>query len=818
MKFPRRFTQAGEEPLRGHRSGSRGPPRSAIRTARSSSASRTSRSRRPGRRSRPTCSPRSTSGARASRRSTSTGSPRLDEAGQPVLGGRERRPPGLPPARRLLDPLGPRARLLRRRGGRPGLPRRALPHARRPALRPEQPAVVQHRPPLGLRHRRPAPGAPLRGPGHGPARSSSESAYERPQPHACFIQQVKDDLVGPDGIMDLWVREGRLFKYGSGTGTNFSALRGDGEPLSGGGRSSGPHVVPQDRRPGRRRHQVRRHHAPRRQDGLPRHRPPRHRGVRRLEGRRGAEGRRPRERLEVAREEPQRDRGGVSRRGGRGSRTPSIRSRTSGCACAMREAKRCMVPPNYVQRAIQLAQQGYRHLEIPTYTTDWDGEAYLTVSGQNSNNSVRLPNEFMRAVEEDLPWDLIRRTDRQVSKTVPARKLWDKITYSAWACADPGVQYDTTINEWHTCPKDGRINASNPCSEYMFLDDTACNLASLNLVSFFDGETGAFDVDGFKHAIRLWTVVLEISVLMAQYPSREIARRSYVYRTLGLGYANIGSLLMRLGLPYDSRRGARVERRAHGHPHRRGVRDLGRDGRVPGALRRATSRNRKDMLRVIRNHRRAAYNATRRRVRGADRHPDGPRPGVLPREPPLRGPRRLGPGARARQAARLPQRPGVRPRADGHDRPRHGLRHDGHRARLRAREVQEAGRRRLLPDHQRRGAHGAEAPRLQARAGRRHHPLRPRHGHPAGRALHRRREPARQGLHARGPRDDRGAAALGVRHLVRDQPLDARRRVPPGHARHRRGGLRARPTSTSSATSASAATRSGAPTTTSAAP
>jgi len=455
----------------------------------------------------------------------------------------------------------------------------------------------------------------------------SESAYERPQPHACFIQQVKDDLVGADGIMDLWVREGRLFKYGSGTGTNFSALRGDGEPLSGGGRSSGlmSFLKIGDRAAGAIKSGGTTRRAAK-MVCLDIDHPDIEEFVdwKVLEEQKVAALVSGSKLLEKSLNEVV-----AACHDAEGVEDAFDPKQNKKLRLAMREAKRCMVPPNYVQRAIQLAQQGYRHLEIPTYTTDWDGEAYLTVSGQNSNNSVRLPNTFMRAVEEDLPWDLIRRTDRQVARTVPARRLWDKITYSAWACADPGVQYDSTINEWHTCPKDGRINASNPCSEYMFLDDTACNLASLNLVSFYDAETGTFDLEGFRHAIRTWTVVLEISVLMAQYPSREIARRSYVYRTLGLGYANIGSLLMRLGLPYDSDEGrawnAALTAILTGEAYATSAEMAESQGPFS-----AFGRNRKDMLRVIRNHRRAAYNATRQEYEGLTAVPTGLDPAYCP--------------------------------------------------------------------------------------------------------------------------------------------------------------------------------------------
>jgi ribonucleoside-diphosphate reductase alpha chain len=210
-------------------------------------------------------------------------------------------------------------------------------------------------------------------------------------------------------------------------------------------------------------------------------------------------------------------------------------------------ARKAMIPENLVQRVIQFAQQGYTEIEFRTYDTDWDSEAYLTVSGQNSNNSVRVPNAFLDAVLKDSDWNLTLRTNGKIKKTLPARALWEQIAYAAWASADPGVQFDTTINEWHTCPASGRINASNPCSEYMFLDDTACNLASLNLMTF-RREDGSFDTRAFEHAVRLWTVCLEISVLMAQFPSRRIAELSYEFRTLGLGFANVGALLMSLGL------------------------------------------------------------------------------------------------------------------------------------------------------------------------------------------------------------------------------------------------------------------------------
>src|SRR5437870_12073500 len=222
---------------------------------------------------------------------------------------------------------------------------------------------------------------------------------------------------------------------------------------------------------------------------------------------------------------------------------------------ALKAARQSSVPEAYIQRMFAYASEGFTHFLFHEYDTNWDGKAYQTVSGQNSNNSVRIPNAFFDALEKDGDWALKRRTDGKVAKTVKARELWDKIAWAAWQCADPGLQYDTTINEWHTCPEDGRINASNPCSEYLFLDDTACNLASLNLIKFYDAATGVLDIEGYKHAIRLWTIVLEISVLMAQFPSKEIAQLSYDFRTLGLGYANLGALLMQMGIPYDSPQG-----------------------------------------------------------------------------------------------------------------------------------------------------------------------------------------------------------------------------------------------------------------------
>ncbi len=436
----------------------------------------------------------------------------------------------------------------------------------------------------------------------------SKDAYSRPQPHACFISSVKDDLVGDGGIMDLWVREARLFKYGSGTGTNFSSIRGENEPLSGGGRSSGlmSFLKIGDRAAGAIK-----------SGGTTRRAAKMvicdidHPDVRKfinwkvreeqkvlalVAGSRLAEKHlnaimkacAPSE--DFSAEDEQR----FSAR------------HNSPLAAAITAARGAEVSENYIRRVAQLARQGYTSIEFPTYDTDWTSEAYLTVSGQNSNNSVRLTNAFLKAVERDDDWSLTRRTDGQVQETVPARELWEEIAHAAWSCADPGLQFDTTINEWHTCPTDGRIRASNPCSEYMFLDDTACNLASLNLMRFADPETARFDVDSFRHACRLWTITLEAAVAMAQFPSREIARLSYEFRTLGLGYANLGTFLMVAGIPYDSEQGraicGSITALLTGTSYATSAEIAAQAGPFPGY-----ARNRDHMLRVIRNHRRAAY-------------------------------------------------------------------------------------------------------------------------------------------------------------------------------------------------------------------
>ena len=275
---------------------------------------------------------------------------------------------------------------------------------------------------------------------------------------------------------------------------------------------------------------------------------------------------------------------------------------------AIKEAIEQNISLNYIDRVLKLANQGITEFETPEFDNHFEGEAYSTVSGQNSNNSIRIPNSFYEAVHKDLDWNLKNRTDGKISKTVRAKWLYDKIGQAAWACADPGVQFDTTINEWHTCPKDGRINASNPCSEYMFLDDTACNLASINLIHFIN-DSGHFNEEKFAHACELMTIVLEISVTMAQFPSDEIAKRSWEYRTLGLGFANLGTLLMVKGISYDSDEARSIAGGISAIMCGTAYETSAKLAKHLGPFNRY-EHNKDDMLRVIRNHRRAAYNVS----------------------------------------------------------------------------------------------------------------------------------------------------------------------------------------------------------------
>ncbi len=368
----------------------------------------------------------------------------------------------------------------------------------------------------------------------------SKNAYERPQPHACFILSVNDDLVNDGGIMDLWVREARIFKYGSGVGTNFSRIRAEGEKLSGGGTSSGLMSF-----------------------------------------------------LKIG------DRAaGAIKSGGTTRRAAKM-------VCLDLDHPEVL---EFIDWKVQ-EEKKVAALIAAGYASDYEGEAYRTVSGQNSNNSVRIPNEFFRRLANNEDWEMVGRSDGKVMRKVASKELWEKIAYAAWRCADPGTQYDTTINEWHTCPEGGRINASNPCSEYMFLDNTACNLASLNLRRFFNEENNTFDVQGFEYMTRLWTVVLEISVLMAQFPSPEVAQLSYDYRTLGLGYANLGSMLMVSGIPYDSEEARAIAGAITAIMNGVAYKTSAEMAQTLGAFPRFEE-NREHMLRVMRNHRAAAYDAT----------------------------------------------------------------------------------------------------------------------------------------------------------------------------------------------------------------
>jgi ribonucleoside-diphosphate reductase alpha chain len=459
----------------------------------------------------------------------------------------------------------------------------------------------------------------------------AENAYEHPQPHACFIQSINDDLVNEGGIMDLWQREARLFKYGSGTGTNFSNIRGAGEPLSGGGSSSGlmSFLRIGDRAAGAIKSGGTTRRAAK-MVCLDLNHPDIEEFVdwKVVEEQKVAAMVTGSKIIKMHLKEILR----AARVAGDNGDTviETDPNKNAALKQAIRNAQRMAVPPVYIKKILDLAGQGITEIDFIELDTNWESDAYATVSGQNSNNSVRIPNEFFEKLKDGEDWELVRRTDGKVARTIPAQKLWDKICYAAWACADPGVQFDTTINEWHTCPEDGRINASNPCSEYMFLDDTACNLASINLVKFLRDD-GTFDIEGYLHAIRLWTIVLEISVLMASYPSPRIAQKSFEYRTLGLGYANLGSLLMRMGIPYDSSEGyawcGALSALLTGEAYVTSAELAREQGPFP-----AFFRNRDHMLRVIRNHRRAAYNADKLEYEGLSIKPMGINPNYLPDE------------------------------------------------------------------------------------------------------------------------------------------------------------------------------------------
>ena len=451
----------------------------------------------------------------------------------------------------------------------------------------------------------------------------SKDAYTRPQPHACFIQSVDDDLVNEGGIMDLWTREARLFKYGSGTGTNFSDIRGDNESLSGGGKSSGlmSFLKIGDRAAGAIKSGGTTRRAakmvtldldhPDIEDYIDWKVKEEQKVASIVAGSKICE-KHLRTIIRICHQPVELE---GREYNGKISRDPK---KNKLLRQAIKQARSDQVPANYIERVIQLAAQGYKDIEFETYNNDWNSEAYNTVSGQNSNNSIRIPNSFMNSLQQGGDWNLYGRVERRVAseegrdpqpmKTIRSRDLWDQIAYAAWSCADPGTQYHDTINEWHTCPEDGPVKASNPCSEYMFLDDTACNLASLNLMKFQDENEAKFRVDDYRYATRIWTIVLEISVLMAQFPSRRIAELSYKFRTLGLGYANIGSLFMINGIPYDSREAMAIcgalTAIMHMSSYATSAEMASELGAFPGF-----EKNRDHMMRVMRNHRRAAWNS-----------------------------------------------------------------------------------------------------------------------------------------------------------------------------------------------------------------
>lgn len=369
--------------------------------------------------------------------------------------------------------------------------------------------------------------------------TQSKDAYSHSQCHACFIQPVRDDLVNEGGILDLAVREARIFKYGSGTGTNFSNLRAKGEHLSGGGTSSGvmSFLKIYDTVAGSIKS------------------------------------------------------GGTTRRAAKmvllNIDHPEIESFIRWKA-------------NEEKKFATLVGAGL----VDGYNIESAGEH---VFGQNSNNSVRVTDEFMKAVIDDKDWNLTWRTDGRIAKTIKARHLWDAIAQAAWECADPGLQFDTTYNDWHTSPASGRINATNPCSEFAYLDNSACNLASLNVGKFLENG-GTFNAETFKHAVRLWTIVLEISILMAQFPSKEIADVTYKTRSLGLGYTNLGSILMLMGIPYDSDKARTIAAAISAIMGGESYATSAELASVLGPFE-EFEKNKEYMLRVIKNHRRAVYNA-----------------------------------------------------------------------------------------------------------------------------------------------------------------------------------------------------------------
>ena len=382
-----------------------------------------------------------------------------------------------------------------------------------------------------------------------------------------------------------------------------------------------------------------------------------------------------------------------------------------------------------------------RVLEAAGYDMSLDSPDWSSIQYQNANNSVRVSDAFMEAVEADADWNLTARTDGSVVETMKARELLHQIADAAWRCADPGVQYDTTINSWHTLPNTGRINASNPCSEYMSIDDSACNLASLNLMKF-RREDGELDVEAFEHACDVVFLAQEILVGNSSYPTPEIERNAKAYRQLGLGYANLGALLMARGLPYDSDEGrayaAAITALMTGRAYRKSAEIAARMGPFAGYRPNAAA-----MIGVIAKHRAAVGNIAER-ADGAGR-------------PARRRAQGVGRRARPRRGARLPERAGDRARADRDDQLHDGLRHDGRRARLLARQVEEARRRRRDHDRQQDGAARPREARLRAERGRRDRRVHRRAQHGRRRAV--REERALPGLRLRDRRAGRSTTA-----------------------------------------------------------
>ncbi|MDR2542722.1 MAG: vitamin B12-dependent ribonucleotide reductase [Treponema sp.] len=456
----------------------------------------------------------------------------------------------------------------------------------------------------------------------------SETAYKRPQPHACFILSIDDDLVNDGGIMDLWTREARLFKYGSGTGSNFSRLRGFNENLSGGGVSSGllSFLKVGDRS------------ASAIKSGGTTRRAAKmvtldidHPDVEKYIGWKAGEEYKVASMVTgslILKKHIDAIKRALS--GFRGPLDDKFNAeKNHELAAVLRSALGDKIPPSYLYQQLRRFEQGDEEINVSQYSTQWDDEAYNTVSGQSSNNSLRLTDDFMRAVLNDSEWELKSRMAGETVKTVKARKLWADIAKTSWQCADPGLQYHTTINDWHTCPAGGEIRASNPCSEYMFLDDTACNLASINLAQLYDKKNKTFNISGYLHSIDIWTTILEISVVMAQFPSPRIAELSYKYRTLGLGYANLGTLLMLMGLAYDSDEGRCVAGALSALLSGEAYAQSALMAKEFGPFM-CYGENAENMLRVIRNHRRAVYNGENAEYESLHTIPKGIDPACCP--------------------------------------------------------------------------------------------------------------------------------------------------------------------------------------------